>query len=70
MKVFITGIRGFLGSNLAAALEARGHEVLGSSAPRAMRYACGSASRWIRRCLRMRTRSSTVHTTSGRERWN
>ncbi len=31
MKVFITGIRGFLGSNLAAALEARGHRVLGSS---------------------------------------
>ncbi len=30
MKVFITGIRGFLGSNLAAALEARGHEVIGS----------------------------------------
>jgi nucleoside-diphosphate-sugar epimerase len=31
MKVFITGIRGFLGSNLAGALEARGHEVIGSS---------------------------------------
>ncbi len=31
MKVFITGIRGFLGSNLAEALEARGHEVIGSS---------------------------------------
>jgi nucleoside-diphosphate-sugar epimerase len=31
MKVFITGIRGFLGSNLAGALEARGHEVTGSS---------------------------------------
>jgi nucleoside-diphosphate-sugar epimerase len=31
MKVFITGIRGFLGSNLAGALEARGHEVVGSS---------------------------------------
>lgn len=28
MKVFITGIRGFLGSNLAGALEARGHEVI------------------------------------------
>ena len=31
MKVFIIGIRGFLGSNLAQALEARGHEVRGSS---------------------------------------
>jgi nucleoside-diphosphate-sugar epimerase len=31
MKVFITGIGGFLGSNLARALEARGHEVIGSS---------------------------------------
>lgn len=32
MKVFITGIRGFLGSHLAAALGARGHQVRGSSA--------------------------------------
>ena len=31
MKVFITGIRGFLGSNLAEALEARRHQVIGSS---------------------------------------
>jgi nucleoside-diphosphate-sugar epimerase len=31
MKVFIIGIRGFLGSNLARALEARGHEVRGST---------------------------------------
>lgn len=31
MNVFITGIRGFLGSNLARALKDRGHEVRGSS---------------------------------------
>lgn len=31
MNIFITGIRGFLGSNLARTLEARGHRVLGSS---------------------------------------
>lgn len=31
MKIFITGIRGFLGANLARALEARGHRVSGSS---------------------------------------
>ena len=31
MKIFIIGIRGFLGSNLARALESRGHEVRGSS---------------------------------------
>ena len=30
-SVFIIGVRGFLGSNLAAALEARGHQVRGSS---------------------------------------
>lgn len=34
MRVFITGIRGFLGSQLAKALELRGHQVRGSaSAP-------------------------------------
>jgi nucleoside-diphosphate-sugar epimerase len=32
MKVFITGIGGFLGSNLARALEARGHQVMGKTA--------------------------------------
>jgi nucleoside-diphosphate-sugar epimerase len=32
MKVFITGISGFLGSNLALALEARGHQVMGKTA--------------------------------------
>ena len=31
MKIFITGIRGFLGANLARTLEARGHRVSGSS---------------------------------------
>jgi NADH dehydrogenase len=31
MTIFITGIRGFLGSTLARTLEARGHRVLGSS---------------------------------------
>lgn len=31
MKIFITGIRGFLGANLAQTLEARGHRVSGSS---------------------------------------
>ena len=31
MKIFITGIRGFLGANLARALEARGYRVSGSS---------------------------------------
>lgn len=31
MKIFITGIRGFLGANLARTLEARGHGVSGSS---------------------------------------
>ena len=31
MKIFITGIRGFLGASLARTLEARGHRVTGSS---------------------------------------
>jgi nucleoside-diphosphate-sugar epimerase len=31
MKIFITGIRGFLGANLARTLAARGHRVSGSS---------------------------------------
>jgi nucleoside-diphosphate-sugar epimerase len=31
VKIFITGIRGFLGANLARTLEARGHRVSGSS---------------------------------------
>jgi len=31
MKIFITGIRGFLASHLARALEARGHQVRGSA---------------------------------------
>jgi nucleoside-diphosphate-sugar epimerase len=31
MKIFITGILGFLGSNLARTLDARGHQVSGSS---------------------------------------
>ena len=31
MKIFITGIRSFLGANLARTLEARGHRVSGSS---------------------------------------
>lgn len=31
MKILITGIRGFLGANLARTLEARGHRVSGSS---------------------------------------
>jgi len=31
MKIFITGIRGFLGSQIADVLRARGHTVLGSS---------------------------------------
>jgi len=30
MKVFITGINGFIGSGLAKALLHRGHEVVGS----------------------------------------
>lgn len=34
MKVFITGIRGFLGSHLARALTARGHIVLGNASIR------------------------------------
>jgi nucleoside-diphosphate-sugar epimerase len=32
MKVFITGIGGFLGSHLAGALEARGHQIVGKTA--------------------------------------
>lgn len=40
MKIFITGVRGFLGANLREAMQARGHSVIGSSSQP------GEASLW------------------------
>jgi nucleoside-diphosphate-sugar epimerase len=40
MKVFITGIRGFLGSHLARELAARGHTVLGSASVPGQGFPC------------------------------